>query len=83
MEIMARRAKITAIISEIDSVPPVREMGRRLIVAGFSGNHQTVFKDYLALGIQSKRTRAVRTELQRKQPTLPYMAEQVDKTRSQ
>ena len=45
-------------------------MGRRLIEAGFRGNHQTVYKDYLALGIQSKRTRAARAEEESKQLVL-------------
>ena len=68
--IMARRGKITQIIAEADAVPALRDMGRRLIEAGFSGNHQTVAKDYLALGIQSKRTRAARAEEKSKQLVL-------------
>jgi hypothetical protein len=67
---MARRGKITQIIAEADAVPALRDMGRRLIEAGFSGNHQTVAKDYLALGIQSKRTRAARAEEKSKQLVL-------------
>lgn len=47
--IAARRLKIVQIISERNgSAPPVREMGRLLIEAGFRGNHQTVQKDYSA-----------------------------------
>jgi hypothetical protein len=45
-------------------------MGRRLIEAGFRGNHQTVQKDYVILGIQSSRTRAVREAKRAKQLVL-------------
>jgi hypothetical protein len=45
-------------------------MGRQLIEAGFRGNHETVRKDYHALGVQSKRTRAVRAEEESKQLVL-------------
>jgi hypothetical protein len=70
--IMARREKITVIIGEMGGeVPPVREMGRRLIEAGFLGNHQTVQKDYIALGIQSSRTRAAREAERAKQLVFP------------
>src|ERR1039457_5079206 len=65
--IMARRGKITQIIAEVGAVPALRDMGRRLIEGGSSGNHQTVAKDYLVLGIRSKRTRAARAEEKSKQ----------------
>lgn len=69
--IMARREKITRIIAELGAVPALRDMGRQLIDAGFSGNHQTVSKDYLALGIKSDRTREARAELKSRQLQLP------------
>jgi hypothetical protein len=69
--IMARRAKVTGVIGELGRVPSVREMGKRLIEAGFRGNHQTVFKDYLALGIKSDRTREARAALKARQFLLP------------
>ena len=69
--IMERRAKITGVIAELGRVPSVREMGNRLIEAGFRGNHQTVFKDYRALGIQSDRTREALAELKSRQLQLP------------
>jgi hypothetical protein len=65
--IIERRARITRVIAELGWVPSVREMGKQLIEAGFRGNHQTVFKDYLALGIKSDRTRAARAELKSRQ----------------
>lgn len=68
--ILARREKITQIIAESGAAPALRDMGRRLIDAGFTGNHQTVAKDYLALGIRSKRTRAARAEEKSKQLVL-------------
>ena len=69
--IMERRAKITGAIAELGRVPSVREMGKHLIEAGFRGNHQTVFKDYRALGIKSDRTREARAELKSRQLSLP------------
>jgi hypothetical protein len=69
--IMARRAKITGVIAELGRVPSVREMGKRLTEAGFRGNHQTVFKDYLALGIKSDRTREAMAALKSRQFLLP------------
>ena len=69
--IMERRAKITAVIAELGRVPSLREMGNRLIDAGFRGNHQTVFKDYRALGIKSDRTREALAELKSRQFQLP------------
>ena len=69
--IMERRARITGIIAELGRVPTLREMGQRLIEAGFRGNHQTVFKDYQALGIKSYRTCEVRAILQSRQLSLP------------
>ena len=68
--ILARRCKIAQIIAEVDAVPALRDMGQRLIDAGFSGNHQTVAKDYMALGIRSKRTRGARAEEKSKQLVL-------------
>jgi hypothetical protein len=68
--VLARREKIIAIIAEIGSAPPVREMGRRLIEAGFRGNHQTVQCDYVALGIRTERTRAARAERKSRQLSL-------------
>ena len=55
--ILARRAAIQAIIAEMEKVPTVREMGKLLVEQGHRGNHQTVQKDYRALGINSERTR--------------------------
>jgi hypothetical protein len=55
-KIMERRVKVTEIIAELRRVPSLRDMGRRLIEAGFQGNHQTVFKDYRVLGIRSGST---------------------------
>jgi hypothetical protein len=69
--IMERRAKITAILAELGRVPSVREMGNRLIQAGYRGNHQTVFKDYRALGIKWDRTREALAELKSRQLQLP------------
>jgi hypothetical protein len=69
--IMERRGKIIEIIAELGRVPSVREMGRRLIEAGFRGNHQTVFKDYRTLGIKSGRAFEVRAELKSRQLLLP------------
>jgi hypothetical protein len=69
--ILERRAKITALIGELGTVPTVRDMGKRLVAAGFRGNHQTVFKDYLALGIKSDRICEARAGLKSKQPSLP------------
>jgi hypothetical protein len=65
--IMERRGRITEVVAELGLVPSVREMGKRLIKAGFRGNHQTVFKDYRALGIKSDRTHAARAELKSRQ----------------
>jgi hypothetical protein len=65
--IMERRELIITIIGQLGGkVPPVRDMGRRLIEAGYRGNHQTVQKDYRALGIESGRTLAARAEIQQK-----------------
>jgi hypothetical protein len=55
--IQQRRAAIQAVISEQGFVLPVREMGTLLKAKPHSGNHQTVFKDYKALGIEWDRTR--------------------------
>jgi hypothetical protein len=68
--IIKRREKITQVIAELGAVPALRDMGRQLIEAGFCGNHETVRKDYLALGVQSKRTRAARAEEKSKQLVL-------------
>jgi hypothetical protein len=68
--ILERRERIRSTIAEIGKVPPVREMGRMLLEAGFRGNHQTVQNDYRALGIQSERTRAARLEQKSKQLVL-------------
>ena len=70
MTIIERRAKITQIVADLGHVPTVRAMGERLIEAGFQGNHQTVFKDFKALGLQWERTRAARAERKRKQLVL-------------
>ena len=64
--IQDRRAAITRIIAELGTIPTHRDMGRRLIDAGFNGNHRTVEKDYKALGIESGRTRAARAEIDRR-----------------
>ncbi len=72
--ISARRAKITQIVTEMGRIPTVREMGMKLIDAGFRGNHQTVQKDYQELKLQSGRTQAARAETERahadRQPSL-------------
>jgi hypothetical protein len=65
--IFERRTKITQIIADLGHIPTVREMGRRLIEAGFRGNHQTVQKDYQAMGVESKRTKAARDAERAKQ----------------
>ena len=57
-----RRAAIRAIIAETGNVPDVRTMSRLIGTKGFRGNHQTVFKDYGALGVQWERTRKARAE---------------------
>ncbi len=64
--IQDRRAAITQIIAELGWIPPTRDMGRRLIEAGFRGNHRTVQMDYAALKVESGRTRAERAEVERK-----------------
>ena len=69
--IMDRRERIARVISDLGYVPPVRDMARRLAEAGLKGNHDTVDRDYKALGIASGRTRAARDEMQSKQPLLP------------
>jgi hypothetical protein len=69
--IMERRVKITEIIAELRRVPSLREMGSRLIEGGFRGNHQTVSKDYRALGVKSVRTLEARTELKSRRLSLP------------
>jgi hypothetical protein len=64
--IQERRAEIARIIAELGKIPTARDMGRRLIEAGFRGNHRTVLMDYAALGVESSRTRAARSEIERK-----------------
>jgi hypothetical protein len=54
---LERRAEIQRLIEEAGDVPKVREMARVLNEKGFQGNHQTVFKDYQALGIKWDRQR--------------------------
>lgn len=68
--ILERREAITRIIAELGTIPPLREMGRRLIVAGFSGSPRTIFLDYQALRIESNRTRASREAERAKQLVL-------------
>jgi hypothetical protein len=51
------RYAIQQTIAELGCVPPIRETARRMEVKGFQGNHQTIFKDYAALSIDSGRAR--------------------------
>ena len=51
---------IQGIITDLGRIPPVREMGTILKGRGHSGNHQTIYKDYVALGIEWDRTSEAR-----------------------
>ena len=79
--IARRRAEITALIENLGHIPTVRKMADLLKAKGFEGNHQTVFKDYKALGIESGRTRKARAEREEAQThlSLSCMRESVDK----
>jgi hypothetical protein len=57
--VMERRGEIQRVIAEVNRVPTVREMSRILQAQGYRGNHQTVFKDYAALGIECEGTRNI------------------------
>jgi hypothetical protein len=57
-----RRAAIQAIITAAGTVPTVRDMSTMLKTKGHPGSHQTVFKDYKALGINCERTRGAVAE---------------------
>jgi hypothetical protein len=72
-----RPERIARVIAELGYVPPVRDMARRLAEAGPKGNHDTVDRDYTALGIESGRTRAARSEMKSRQPLLPGVSEVV------
>jgi hypothetical protein len=63
--IQERRAAIREIIAATGTVPTVRDMGAILKTKGYAGNHQTVFKDYKALGIKWERTRESSAERNR------------------
>jgi hypothetical protein len=72
-----RRFIITEIIADLGRVPPLRKMAEAINGMGFMGNHQTVFKDYKALGIQSKR--AAKPATGQQTLSLYCMQESVDK----
>jgi hypothetical protein len=74
--IQERRGALQAIIAGIGHVPPVREMARLLGERGFSGNHQTTFTDYKALGLEWDRTRKA-TRMQEARQLLIQPAESV------
>lgn len=69
-----RRAAVQAVISQFGRVPPVREMGTILKAKGYAGNHQTVYADYMAIGIKWERTKQAITERngQRNPPRLLF-----------
>jgi hypothetical protein len=65
---MERWAEIKSIIAEKGCVPTVREMSRMINAKGLRGNHQTILKDYKALGIKWERT--LESRFQREQQKL-------------
>jgi hypothetical protein len=71
--VVDRRAAVTAIIAELGYIPTVREMSVILTAKRLRGNHQTVFKDYKALGIRWERTREARAERRQDQTSLSLL----------
>jgi len=68
--VQARRAAIQEILAESASVPTVRAMAKLTAAQGFSGNQQTIYADYLALGVKWERTKASRQEKKESQGSL-------------
>jgi hypothetical protein len=74
--VSARRVAIREITAAAGRVLSVRDMGAILKTKGHAGNHQTVFKDYKALGIECGRTK---TKEQPAEYSLFYCMHLVDK----